>query len=214
MRERHAKGVGLVKNKSVLQLERSRQPETLQSQVADLATRAYTPSAPQTAASVSNTQRLGLWRLRIVALLRVLCGIFCLGDAWMKWHGSFTNGYLSMLSQVAGGHTPVIATWFSWWLQLAQLHTQAFITATLLMEICLGICLICGALTTFSCLMGMFLTALGGIGAGLFSGFFGQGSLDIGVLVVFLLAFLGLMLSQAGRYAGLDRWLRPGQTSL
>jgi len=179
----------------------------------DLATRGYTP-VPRAIAPANNAQKLGLWRWRIVALLRVLCGAFCLGDAWMKWHGTFTKGYLLLLSHVAGGHTPIVATWFSWWLQLAQLHTQVFIAAMLLVEICLGICLICGAFTTLSCLMGMFLTALGCMGTGLFTGLFGQGSLDIGVLVVFLLAFLGLMLSHAGQYAGLDRWLRPDQTNL
>ncbi|GHO82024.1 hypothetical protein KSZ_00300 [Dictyobacter formicarum] len=108
----------------------------------------------------------------------------------------------------------MIATWFAWWLHVAQLHTQAFVATTLLLEICLGICLICGALTTLSCLMGMFLTALGCMGAGLLAGFFGQVSLDVGVLVVFLLAFLGLILSRAGQYAGLDRWLRPARLGL
>lgn len=204
----------MVKNKSVLQLERSRRPDAIQSHVTDLPARIYTPVPTRAAAVTDNVQQMGIWRWRIVALLRVLCGGFCLGDAWLKWHGSFADAYLLILSHAAEGRTPVVTTWFAWWLQVAQLHTQAFVAITLLLEICLGICLICGTLTTPSCLMGMFLTALGCMGTGIFAGFFGQGSLDVGVLVVFLLAFLGLMLSRAGQYAGLDRWLRPDKLSL
>ncbi|GLV54443.1 hypothetical protein KDH_12900 [Dictyobacter sp. S3.2.2.5] len=177
--------------------------------VTGLGTKAYTP-APRVTAVAHKGQALELWRWRIVALLRVLCGSLCLGDAWLKWRGSFTDGYLSLLSHAAGGHIPLVSTWFSWWLGVAQLQTQAFIAITLLAEICLGICLICGVFTTLSCLMGMFLTALGSMGMGLLTGFFGQGSPDIGVLVVFWLTFLGLMLSRAGRYAGLG----PDKVSL
>ncbi|GCE09104.1 hypothetical protein KDAU_64330 [Dictyobacter aurantiacus] len=177
--------------------------------VPGLGAKAYTP-APRIAAVAHKGRTLELWRWRIVALLRVLCGGLCLGDAWVKWRGSFTAGYLSLLSHAAAGHIPLVSTWFSWWFGLAQLQTQAFITTLLLAEICLGICLICGVFTTLSCLIGMCLTALGCMGMGLFAGFLGQGPPDIGVLIVFWLTFLGLMLSRAGRYAGLG----PDKVSL
>ncbi|WP_126556966.1 DoxX family protein [Dictyobacter kobayashii] len=201
-----------MKNKSVLQLERDDQTAdkrlSFQSHATELPPRPYT-TRPRVIGKTASKQPMALWRLRIVALLRVLCGGFCLGDVWFKWHASFADTYLLILSRAVGAHTPIAANWFAWWLHVAQLHTQAFVVGTLLLELCLGICLICGLLTNLSCLVGMFLTLLGCMGTGMFAGFFGQGSLDVGVLVVFLLAFLGLILSRAGQYVGLDHWLRP-----
>ncbi|GCF06976.1 hypothetical protein KDI_05400 [Dictyobacter arantiisoli] len=149
-------------------------------------------------------QHMITWRLRIVSLLRILCGTVCLYDAWNKWQYGFSAAYLLRL---AHGSLPLAATWFNWWLHLAQLNMQGFGFMILLLECTLGLCLIGGALTRLACGVGMLLTLTGSIGAGLLSGPGGQNTFDIGLLVVLSLAFLGLLLSDAGRHYGLDRWL-------
>ncbi|GCE31151.1 hypothetical protein KDA_66350 [Dictyobacter alpinus] len=204
-----------MKNKLILDVQDVQQDRRLAEKTwlakADVARFGATSHAPmpQAISRPTTNVELALWRWRTVVLLRVLMGCFCVGDAWLKWHANIENTYLLLLSHAASSQTPVISNWFAWWLHLAQINVHAFVVMMLLLEIGLGMALIFGAFTKLACTIGIALTLLGFMGAGLLDGFFGQGSFDVGVMIVFLLVFPGLLLSSAGQYLGLDRWLRP-----
>ncbi|GER90829.1 hypothetical protein KDW_49910 [Dictyobacter vulcani] len=203
-----------MKNKSILELQQDRRiaekPFLVKTDAARPGSTSHSTLARTVSRPVANVE-LVAWRWRIIVLLRVLMGCFCVGDAWLKWHTNFESAYLSLLTHAASSQTPVTSIWFDSWLHIAQLNAHAFVAIVMLLEICLGVGLICGAMTRLTCGGGIFLTLLGGMGTGLLNGFFGQGSFDVGVMVVFLLVFVGLLLSNAGQYLSLDRWLRPGR---
>jgi uncharacterized membrane protein YphA (DoxX/SURF4 family) len=160
------------------------------------------------AAVVDDTHKIVTWRVRIVSILRVICGCFCLYDIWYKWQAGFSRYYLSILTQAAHGQTQIATTWFNWWLHIAQFNLPGFSLAIGLLEVGVGLCLISGTLTRLACGVGMALALSGGIGAGLLHTSTEPISFDLGILIIFLLAFFGLWLSNAGEHFSYDRWHR------
>lgn len=162
--------------------------------------------APQ-ATSIDESIKLITWRVRIISLLRVICGCFCLYDIWNKWQVGFSHYYLLTLTQAAHSQTPIATSWFNVWLHIAQLNLPGFALVVGLLEVCVGLCLITGTWTRLACAVGLGLTLAGSIGVGLLHTTTGAVSFDIGVLIIFLLAFIGLLLSNAGQHFSYDRWL-------
>lgn len=142
----------------------------------------------------AETQKIIMWRIRIVSILRIICGCFCLYDIWYKWQAGLSRYYLSTLTQAVHSQMPIATTWFSWWLHIAQINPQGVALIIGLLEVGVGLCLISGALTKLACGIGMALTLTGGIGSGLLHTSSGPISFDIGILIIFLLAFSGLSL--------------------
>ena len=146
--------------------------------------------------TIDETRKIVMWRIRIVSILRVICGCFCLYDIWYKWQAGLSRNYLSTLTQAIHSQIPIATTWFNWWLHIAQINPQGLVLAIGLLEVGVGLCLISGTLTRLACGVGITLTLVGGIGGGLLHTSSGPISFDIGILIIFLLAFSGLVLLQ------------------
>lgn len=147
--------------------------------------------------------RMITWRRRIVALLRILCGCLCALDAGYRWLTLQDTSYLLRIV-----HEPLAG--FMPWLTVAQLHVHPFTICIAAAETVIACALICGALTNLACALAIFLTLLGCIGnaaTGALTMFFGPGYFDPGIMLVFILAFLGLSLSNAGQLYGADHLL-------
>jgi uncharacterized membrane protein YphA (DoxX/SURF4 family) len=158
-------------------------------------------------ATVNDAIKFVTWRVRIISLLRIICGCFCLYDIWNKWQVGLSHYYLLTLAQAAQSQTPIATSWFNWWLHIVQSEPQGFSLVVGLLEVGVGLCLITGAWTRLACGVGLVLTLSGSIGAGLLHTSSGTISFDIGVLIIFLLAFSGLLLSNAGQHFSYDRWM-------
>jgi len=141
--------------------------------------------------------RMIAWRRRVVALLRVLCGCLCAFDAGYRWLSLQDTSYLLRITHEA---------WFMPWPSIAQPHLFTLCIAAA--ETVIAAALICGALTKLVCALAILLTLLGCIGnttTGALTMFFRPGHFDPGIMLVFILTFLGLSLS--GQSYGVDRLL-------
>jgi nitrite reductase (NO-forming) len=146
------------------------------------------------------------WRQRIITGLRIVCGGLCAYDAWQKWQPGFAATYLSALKLASDNSLPLAHTWFSTWFTLAHSDIQVFTFVISILELILAVCLLCGALTRSACGLGIFLSLLGGTSS--VHSINATGSVDYGMMVLLLLSFLGLLLSNAGQPFGVDAWLR------
>jgi uncharacterized membrane protein YphA (DoxX/SURF4 family) len=211
MRARAARrGALFVKSKASVQLQQRnyvQERPLLSSSEPIPFTRKHQADVSPRVATLHETIKLITWRVRIISLLRVICGCFCLYDIWNKWQVGFGHYYLLTLTQAAHSQIPIATLWFDGWLHIAQLNLQGFSLVVGLLEIGVGLCLITGTWTRLACGVGLMLTLVGGIGAGLLHTSSGAISFDIGVLLIFLLAFIGLLLSNAGQHFSYDRWL-------
>lgn len=151
------------------------------------------------------------WRQQrhtIITILRIACGVLCIYDAWQKWQPGFAGKYLAELQQASSSQFPLTATWFTCWFSLAHLDIYAFTSVIAIIEIGLAIGLICGMLTNLACYTGTVLALSGCIGSGYISGA-AIPTLDYGVIIIALLSFIGLIISNAGQPFGVDNWLSP-----
>jgi uncharacterized membrane protein YphA (DoxX/SURF4 family) len=139
------------------------------------------------------TLRVVVWRRRIVALLRIFCGGLCAVDAYYRW---LTLEHESL---------PLVVGWLA--SRLSMAHAHLFVIGGAAVETIIACCLLCGALTSLACGLGIVLTLLGYATTGALELLLGPGSFDLGILFVFGLAFLGLALSNSGEMYGMDGWL-------
>ena len=162
---------------------------------------------PARGVALYEANKLITWRVRIVSLLRVICGCFCLYDILHKWQVGLSRDYFLTLTQATHSQTPIAAAWFMLWLHVAQINLAGFSLVLGLLEVCVGLALITGTWTRLACGVGLALTLSGSMGVGLLHPSSGMVTFDVGVLIIFLLAFSGLLLGNAGQHFSYDRWL-------
>ncbi len=146
-------------------------------------------------------------RNTLIAAVRIAFGVLWACDAWFKWQPAFITNFAQFSTQSINGQPPVISAWLTFWSHVVSLNAHSFAHGVAIGETCIALCLIFGAFTNLACSAGILLTLLSWATLDGLGGLFGRGSIDIGLIIVYVLVFLGLILSNAGQTLGVDRSL-------
>ena len=169
----------------------------------------YRPLTPSllSGAAREDFSHLASWRLRGIAVLRIVFGCVWAIDAWFKWQPGFSDNFTSYLTKALDSQPPAVTAWLNFWIHTISLnpHLFAFIVAVGETGIALG--LLFGALSNLTCLAGILLSLGIWSTAQGFGRPYGPGSTDIAVSIIYVLVFTGLFLGNAGTMFGLDRYL-------
>ncbi|MBA2678916.1 MAG: hypothetical protein H0U76_11055 [Ktedonobacteraceae bacterium] len=136
--------------------------------------------------SALTVPRIVIWRWRLIACLRILCGCLCAADACYRWLA------------IEHGRLPLVLGWLSFG------HPHLFAVLGAGVETLIACCLLCGVLTKLACGLGILLTLLGYTTTGALGTALRPGSFDLGILFVVVLIFLGLALGDASEVYGME----------
>ena len=162
-----------------------------------------TPSQTQPSAPFAS------WRLTGIGVLRIVFGIVWAVDAYFKWQPDFINNFMTYLNDAAEGQPPAVQSWINFWMNIIHVNPQPFAYLIAFGETALAIGLIFGVLSNLTNILGILLASVIWSTAEGFGGPYVAGSADIGSAVIYVLVFVGLFLSRAGLYLGLDKYLTP-----
>jgi len=149
------------------------------------------------------------WRLTGIGLLRITFGMVWAIDAWFKWQPDFINNFTTYLSGAQRDQPTWVQSWIGFWINVVNVDPHAFARLVAIGETAIAVALIFGVLTNFTSVVGILLAIVIWTTAEGFGGPYQPGSADIGSAIIYVLVFVGLVLSQAGLYIGLDRRLTP-----
>jgi thiosulfate dehydrogenase (quinone) large subunit len=147
------------------------------------------------------------WRLRGVAVLRIVFGLVWAIDASFKWQPAFINSFTTYLTKALGGQPPAMEAWITFWLRVISIHPHFLAYLVAITETTIAVCLILGAFSNLVCGIGVLLALMIWSTAQGFGGPYGPGSTDIGVGIIYTLVFCGQFLTCAGMSYGVDRHL-------
>ena len=148
-------------------------------------------------------------RLKALGILRLGFGMVMGIDAWFKWQPAFINNFTSYLTGSLDGQPAAVQAWIHVWLRVVQVNPHFFAYLVATGETAVAIGLIFGLLSNLTDLVGILLTLLIWTTAEGFGGPYQAGSTDIGAAILYSLVFVGLFLTRAGLYYGIDRRLGP-----
>ena len=158
--------------------------------------------APREASS-----QLASWRLGGIAALRIAFGCVWAIDAWFRWQPGFADNFTGYLTKALDGQPPVVVTWINFWIHVVSVNPHLFAILVAGGETAIALGLLFGALSNLTCLVGILLSLSIWSTAHGFGGPYGPGSTDIGVSIIYVLVFTGLLLGNAGLTLGVDRYL-------
>ncbi len=130
-------------------------------------------------------------------------------DAWFKWQPDFINNFTTYLTGAQQDQPAWVQGWIGFWINVVNVDPHVFAHLVAIGETALAIALLFGVLTNLASLGGVLLSIVIWTTAEGFGGPYQAGSADIGSAIISVLVFVGLVLSQAGLYLGLDRRLTP-----
>jgi thiosulfate dehydrogenase [quinone] large subunit len=167
-------------------------------------------SIPPTPVSRAERTRLAYWRRRTLVALRVLFALFWAVSAWFTSQSGTVAVLERSLIHVAQDRSLTGQPWLSFWLHLVTVNPVAFASGIAFLEGSVALGLFCGVLTNLTCGLGIALSLLSWstrslaliapVGLNLLAG-------DPGIFLIAILACIGLSLSGAGQFSGLDRQL-------
>jgi thiosulfate dehydrogenase (quinone) large subunit len=157
----------------------------------------------------TTTPPLASWRLNGIGILRIVFGLVWAIDAWFKWQPDFIHNFSSYLSGTLDSQPPAVQSWINFWVNIVNVNPDFFAYLVAIGETAVAIGLIFGLLSNLTNVVGILLTVVIWTTAEGFGGPYQAGSTDIGAAIIYALVFVGLLLSQAGLYYGLDRYLDP-----
>jgi thiosulfate dehydrogenase (quinone) large subunit len=149
------------------------------------------------------------WRLTGIGLLRITFGVVWAIDAWFKWQPDFINNFADYLTGAQEGQPAWVQSWIGFWINVVNVDPHIFAHLVAIGETAIAIGLIFGLLVNVTSLVGILLALVIWTTAEGFGGPYVAGSADIGSAIIYVLVFVGLVLSQSGLYVGLDRRLTP-----
>ncbi len=165
--------------------------------------------------SNSSTQLPGVhstlvpWRLTGIGMLRIVFGLVWAIDAYFKWQPDFVGKFMDYLTDASQGQAPAVQGWINFWMNIIHVNPQFFAYLVAAGETAVAIGLIFGLLSNLTSVVGILLSLVIWSTAEGFGGPYVAGSTDIGSAIIYVLVFVGLFLSSAGLYLGLDRRLTP-----
>ncbi|GCE16158.1 DoxX family membrane protein [Tengunoibacter tsumagoiensis] len=148
-----------------------------------------------------------LRRQQTVAALRILFGVLWAWDAWQKWQSPFVAHVARYLTEEAYYASPFFRSWLTFWGSIGRAQPSGFAYSLAIGEACIAFGLMSGTLTNLTCCTGILFTLAGWSTLNLFGGLIGNSGNDPGIILVYLLALLGLLVSNAGKTWGTDRYL-------
>ncbi len=139
--------------------------------------------------------------------LRLIFGLFWTADAYLKW-SLIVQGidYGNLISSATEGQPGPIVSWISFWGNLAK-ATPNFPYIMALIETAIAVFLLIGFLTKLTSLVGIIFSFLIWSTAEAFGGIFTRDATDIGTSPLYMAMFAGLIVVQAGRQHGMDKWV-------
>ena len=149
------------------------------------------------------------WRLTGIGLLRITFGGVWAIDAWFKWQPDFINNFSSYLTGAQQDQPAWVQSWIGFWINVVNVDPHVFAHLVAIGETAIAIALLLGVFTNLASLGGILLSIVIWTTAEGFGGPYQPGSADIGSAIIYVLVFVGLVLSQAGLYLGVDRRLTP-----
>ncbi len=152
---------------------------------------------------------LAAWRLKGIGILRIVFGLVWAIDAWFKWQPDFIHNFSTYLSGSLDNQPPAVQSWINFWINVVNVNPDFFAYLVAVGETAVAIGLIFGLLSNLTNVVGILLSVVIWSSAEGFGGPYQAGSTDIGAAIIYALVFVGLLLSQAGLYYGLDRYLDP-----
>lgn len=152
---------------------------------------------------------LPTWRLKGLGLLRIMFGLIWAVDAWFKWQPDFIHNFENYLSGSQEGQPAVVQGWIGFWVDVVNVNPHVFAYLVAVGETAVALGLILGLFSNFTNITGILLSVVIWATAEGFGGPYQAGSTDIGSAIIYALVFVGLFLSSAGYYYGLDRYLTP-----
>jgi nitrite reductase (NO-forming) len=99
--------------------------------------------------------------------------------------------------------------WIGFWINVVNVDPHVFAHLVAIGETAIAIGLIFGVLMNLTRVVGILLAVVIWTTAEGFGGPYQAGSADIGSAIIYVLVFIGLILSQSGIYLGLDRRPTP-----
>jgi thiosulfate dehydrogenase [quinone] large subunit len=163
----------------------------------------------QLTSSPSSSMNLASWRFQCIGILRIVFGIVWAIDAWFKWQPDFINNFTSYLTGSLDGQPAAVKAWITFWITIVKVDPHVFAHLVAIGETAVAIGLLFGVLGNLTNGVGILLSIVIWATAEGFGGPYVAGSTDIGSAIIYVLVFVGLFLSSAGLYYGLDRILDP-----
>ena len=159
-------------------------------------------------AVTAGLQRLQKQSPKVVAVSRIVFGLIWAAAAWLKWQPAFQNHFLDQVSKAQDGQPWLIASWLSVWVHIISINPLLFARLEAMAETVLALCLILGAFSNLTYLIG-FLLSLGiwSTAEGFGGPYVAGQSTDIGTAFPYALLFVVMFATSAGSYYGLDQWL-------
>lgn len=142
-------------------------------------------------------------------MLRIVFGLVWAVDAWFKWRPDFVDNFSDYLAGAQQGQPPVVHHWIGFWINLLGVDPRLFAHLVAIGESAVALGLILGVFSNLTAVGGALLSLIIWSTAEGFGGPYKEGSTDIGAAIIYLLVFVGLFLSGAGLYLGVDRKLTP-----
>lgn len=150
---------------------------------------------------------LALWRRRGIAALRILFGGIWALNAWFAWQFSSVNTFAGCLAHPTSHQAPLIAGWTLFCMRVVNPQPHFFVYLIAMGETLIALCLIFGVLNNLACGAGMLFSLLLWFTAEGLGKPYGLIGTDVGVMIVSVLLFMGLLLGGAGQTFGADRYL-------
>jgi thiosulfate dehydrogenase (quinone) large subunit len=141
--------------------------------------------------------------------MRVLFGIVWGIDAWFKWQPGFVNNFKDYLASAQQNQPWPVHHWIGFWVNTVGIDPTVFAYLVAGAETAIALALILGVFMNLTSAVGVLLTVVIWSTAEGFGGPYQAGSTDIGAAIIYAMVFVGLFLSSAGLYYGLDRRLTP-----
>jgi uncharacterized membrane protein YphA (DoxX/SURF4 family) len=160
-------------------------------------------------AEQTNTTQLSTWRMKGMAVVRILFGLIWAVDAWFKWQPDFINQFTGYLSGALDGQPAAVQAWINFWINVVKVDPHVFAHLVAIAETLVALGLIFGVFSNLTNLGGIILSLVIWSTAEGFGGPYQPGSTDIGSAIIYGFAFAGLFLANAGLVWGLDRWITP-----
>lgn len=149
------------------------------------------------------------WRLKGIGVLRIVFGLVWAIDAWFKWQPDFVNNFVSYLTKPLDGQPAWVQEWITFWITVVKVNPHAFAYIVAAGETAIAIALILGAFSQLTYVAGILLSIVIWTTAEGFGGPYAPGSTDVNAAIIYAFVFVGLFLSCAGLYYGLDRYITP-----
>ncbi len=159
--------------------------------------------------NTAGAMTLAPWRMTGIAVLRIIFGVVWGIDAWFKWQPDFVNQFMAYLMGAQEGQPAAVKNWIYFWHTIINVDPRGFAYAVAVGETLVALALILGVFTNLTAVVGILLASVIWSTAEGFGGPYTAGSTDIGAAVIYVLVFVGLLLSQSGLVLGLDRRLTP-----